>query len=135
MACSSAWSPTIAAGCTPASPSAAIAHALAAEGVTVVAAGRTLAKVEATSADITAAGGTAHALAWDLAEVGAVDARVREAETLAGGGIDILVANAGRQQYFNDIADLTEALAADLDEPALLGRVEELIDFLTAPGA
>ena len=37
---------------------AAIAHALAAEGVTVVAAGRTLAKVEATSADITAAGGT-----------------------------------------------------------------------------
>ena len=56
-----------------------------------VAAGRTLAKVEATSADITAAGGTAHALAWDLAEVDAVDARVREAETLAGGGIDILV--------------------------------------------
>lgn len=74
---------------------AAIAHALAAEGVTVVVAGRTLAKVEATAADITAAGGTAHALAWDLAGVDAVDERVREAEKLAGGGIDILVGNTG----------------------------------------
>ncbi|UTT65573.1 SDR family oxidoreductase [Janibacter sp. CX7] len=73
----------------------AIAHALAQEGVTVVAAGRTLAKVEATAADITAAGGRAHALAWDLAELDVVDERVRAAEELAGGSIDILVNNTG----------------------------------------
>ena len=73
----------------------AIAHALAQEGVTVVAAGRTLAKVEATAADITAAGGRASALAWDLAELDVVDERVRAAEELAGGGIDILVNNTG----------------------------------------
>lgn len=73
----------------------AIAHALAQEGVTVVVAGRTLAKVEATAADITTAGGHAHALAWDLAELDVVDERVRAAEELAGGGIDILVNNTG----------------------------------------
>ena len=63
--------------------------------ITVVVAGRTLAKVEATAADITTAGGHAHALAWDLAELDVVDERVRAAEELAGGGIDILVNNTG----------------------------------------
>lgn len=72
----------------------AIAHALAAEGVTVVAAGRTSAKVEQTAADIVAAGGSAHAVTWDLADLDGTDGRVAEVEQLVG-RIDILVNNTG----------------------------------------
>lgn len=72
----------------------AIAQALAAEGVTVVAAGRTAASVDETAAAIRGTGGRAHALTWDLADLDAIDARVRAAEELAG-PIDILVNNTG----------------------------------------
>lgn len=73
---------------------AAIAQELAREGAIVVAAGRTLTKVEATTSGITAAGGTAHALAWDLADLTGIDERIREVEALVG-GVDILVNNTG----------------------------------------
>lgn len=72
----------------------AIARELAAEGATVVAAGRTAATLEATVGDITRAGGRAHALTWDLAELDVVDARIGEIEALCG-GVDILVNNTG----------------------------------------
>lgn len=73
---------------------AAIARELAREGATVVAAGRTATKVAATCTDITAAGGAAHPLTWDLGDLGVVDDRVREVEERYG-GVDILVNNTG----------------------------------------
>lgn len=72
----------------------AIARELAREGAVVVAAGRTQEKLAATVEDIIAAGGTAHALTWDLADLEAVDERVAEIEE-RWGGVDILVNNTG----------------------------------------
>lgn len=73
---------------------AAIARELAAEGAIVIVAGRTAAKLDSTVAEITAAGGTAHALPWDLADLSVIDSRVAEIEERFG-PIDILVNNTG----------------------------------------
>lgn len=72
----------------------AIACALAREGARVVVAGRTQAKLEATVASITAAGGKAWSLVWDLAEIDAVDERIRAVENQFG-SVDILINNTG----------------------------------------
>ncbi|MBA4084125.1 SDR family oxidoreductase [Janibacter terrae] len=72
----------------------AIARELAAEGATVVVAGRSRERLDATVADITAAGGRAHALVWDLGELDVVDARIGWIEETVG-GVDILVGNTG----------------------------------------
>jgi len=73
---------------------AAIARALAAEGVRVAIHGRDVARAEAVAASIREAGGQAATACGDLATDAAADA-VAAAATSALGGVDILVNNAG----------------------------------------
>jgi NAD(P)-dependent dehydrogenase (short-subunit alcohol dehydrogenase family) len=70
-----------------------IALALATEGVSVVVAGRTLAKVEATAETIRERGGQALALACDVKDTGDLAALIEQTVTKFG-GLDILVNNA-----------------------------------------
>ncbi|MRX45225.1 SDR family oxidoreductase [Agromyces kandeliae] len=72
----------------------AIAEALAAEGVRVAAAGRSLDNLEVTTARIRRDGGTAIPVAWDLADVAAVDSHVSRIEDELG-PVDIIVNNTG----------------------------------------
>jgi len=72
----------------------AIAISLAREGVKVAVAGRTMARLDETVAEIAATGGTAAAVTWDLADLDAVAARVAEVEAKLG-PVDILVNNTG----------------------------------------
>jgi NAD(P)-dependent dehydrogenase (short-subunit alcohol dehydrogenase family) len=69
------------------------ALALARQGVAVVAAGRTLAKVEAVATELEAIGGRALAVACDVKKLEDVEACVART-TQAFGGVDILVNNA-----------------------------------------
>ncbi len=62
----------------------AIAKGLAAEGARVAVASRTQANVDATVAEITAAGGTALALPWDLADLSVIEANFRTIEDKLG---------------------------------------------------
>ncbi|MEU2675301.1 SDR family oxidoreductase [Streptomyces sp. NPDC007107] len=72
----------------------AIARAFAAEGASVVAAGRTTATLHETVGLIEAAGGTAMAVTADVTDSGQVRDLVRETVTRYG-GLDIAVNNAG----------------------------------------
>lgn len=72
----------------------AIAVSLAREGARVAVAGRTAANVEATVADIIAAGGEAMPLVWDLSDLSAIEAQVGAVEARFG-SVDILVNNTG----------------------------------------
>lgn len=72
----------------------AIARSLAREGVRVAVADVAAEAVAATAADIAAAGGTALALTWDLADLGAIDAQISHIEAELG-PVDILVNNTG----------------------------------------
>lgn len=72
----------------------AMAEALAAEGARVAVASRRLETAEATVARITAAGGAAFALAWDLARIDEIEPNVRRVED-SYGPIDILINNTG----------------------------------------
>jgi NAD(P)-dependent dehydrogenase (short-subunit alcohol dehydrogenase family) len=72
----------------------AIALALAGAGAAVVVTGRDTDKLDAVRAEIAASGGSALALACDVADSGAVDAAFAQARA-ALGPIDILVNNAG----------------------------------------
>lgn len=70
------------------------ARALAAEGVTVVCAGRNRAKLDALTADIDTNGGRAHAALLDLTDVASIDDVVTRIEREVG-AIDILVNMSG----------------------------------------
>lgn len=72
----------------------AMAKALAAEGARVAVAGRTLANVERTVAAITAAGGTALALQWDLADLSVIEDQFKAIEETLG-PVEVLVNNTG----------------------------------------
>ncbi|AXQ93961.1 SDR family oxidoreductase [Cereibacter azotoformans] len=72
----------------------AIARSLAREGVRVALGDIDLAAAEATAEAIRAEGGTALPLAWDLADLGAIDAHIRRIEAELG-PVDILVNNTG----------------------------------------
>ena len=72
---------------------AAVAHALAAEGVTVVVAARTTERIESVAAEIKRAGGKAKAVRCDVTDA----TSVRDL-AVAGGAVDILVNNAGVAQ-------------------------------------
>src|SRR3954471_15641843 len=72
----------------------AIALAFAAEGASVVAAGRTAASLEETVGLIEAAHGTAAAVTADVTDSGQLQNLVRESVTRFG-GLDIAVNNAG----------------------------------------
>ncbi|HWU69099.1 MAG TPA: SDR family oxidoreductase [Stenotrophobium sp.] len=70
-----------------------IAYALAAEGAAVAVAGRTLAKLEKTVAEIARRGGTALAVACDVKDAGSLERCVAEVVQKLG-GLKILVNNA-----------------------------------------
>lgn len=72
----------------------AIARTFAREGARVAVADIDAAAAQATADAISAAGGRAHPLVWDLSELPAIDERVSRVET-ALGPIDILVNNTG----------------------------------------
>jgi NAD(P)-dependent dehydrogenase (short-subunit alcohol dehydrogenase family) len=72
----------------------AIALAFAAEGASVVAAGRTAASLDETAGLIVATGGTATAVTADVTDSGQLKNLVRESVTRFG-GLDIAVNNAG----------------------------------------
>ncbi|MEU1784650.1 glucose 1-dehydrogenase [Streptomyces sparsogenes] len=85
----------------------AIALAFAAEGASVVAAGRTAATLEETVELIGAAGGTAAAVVADVTDSGEVRALVQEAVTRFG-GLDIAVNNAGILRGTGPVAEVSE---------------------------
>jgi len=72
----------------------AMALSLASEGCKVVVAGRTEANLQKTVAQIQKAGGQAHAIAWDLAQLDQIDSHFAKIESLWG-SVDILVNNTG----------------------------------------
>ena len=72
----------------------AISRALAAEGVKVAVAGRHEESVDATTAQINAAGGAAKSFIWDLADLSQIDRQVAAIQAELG-PIDILVNNTG----------------------------------------
>jgi 3-oxoacyl-[acyl-carrier protein] reductase len=73
---------------------AAIAHRLAKDGFHVVAVARSLDKLEAVAGEIKAAGGSAEAVAVDIADAKALAAAVEKAAETHG-RLDVLVNNAG----------------------------------------
>ena len=73
----------------------ATARKLAGAGAIVLVVARTAERLEALVAEITAAGGTAHAYAVDLTDEAAVDKMVRDIAA-AHGGVDVIVNNAGK---------------------------------------
>jgi 3-oxoacyl-[acyl-carrier protein] reductase len=72
----------------------AIAQTLAREGANVAVADIAGEAAEATVGRITAAGGSAFALTWDLADLSVIDARIAEIER-RWGPVDVLVNNTG----------------------------------------
>ncbi|RSS42151.1 SDR family oxidoreductase [Streptomyces sp. WAC07061] len=85
----------------------AIALAFAAEGASVVAAGRTAATLDETVALIEAAGGTAAAVPADVTNSGRLEDLVRE--TVARfGGLDVAVNNAGILRGVGPVGDVSE---------------------------
>lgn len=72
----------------------AIACALAAEGVKVALGDIDASALQATVAAVEAAGGQAHAITWDLADLSVIDANVSQIEQVLG-PVDILVNNTG----------------------------------------
>jgi NAD(P)-dependent dehydrogenase (short-subunit alcohol dehydrogenase family) len=85
----------------------AIAYRFAAEGAKIVATDRYLARAQATADTIAARGGTAVALAADVADSAQVSAMAAAAKA-AVGGVDILVNNAGLS-VGSDILTIDEA--------------------------
>ncbi len=72
----------------------AIAKALAGEGARVAVADIDKAAADATAAEITAAGGSAYALQWDLADTPSIGAHLAEIKEKLG-EVDVLVNNTG----------------------------------------
>ncbi|MGA6174032.1 SDR family NAD(P)-dependent oxidoreductase [Streptomyces sp. NPDC012600] len=85
----------------------AIALAFAAEGASVVAAGRTAASLDETVALIEAAGGTAAAVTADVTNSDQVRALVRESVDRFG-GLDIAVNNAGILRGIGPVGEVSE---------------------------
>ncbi|MFJ1590531.1 SDR family NAD(P)-dependent oxidoreductase [Kitasatospora albolonga] len=85
----------------------AIALAFAAEGASVVAAGRTAASLDETVALIEAAGGTAAAVTADVTDSDQVRALVRESVDRFG-GLDIAVNNAGILRGIGPVGEVGE---------------------------
>ena len=73
----------------------AVAVSLAAEGAYVVVAGRTQEKLDDAVEEITAAGGKANALVWDLSQLDQIEAKVSQAVSQLGGPVQILFNNGG----------------------------------------
>ncbi|MEU4153228.1 SDR family oxidoreductase [Streptomyces sp. NPDC026659] len=85
----------------------AIARAFAAEGASVVAAGRTAASLDETVALIEAADGTATAVTADVTDSGQLRNLVRESVTRFG-GLDIAVNNAGILRGVGAVSEVSE---------------------------
>lgn len=97
---------------------AAIAHGLAAQGATVLLNGRTLAPLKAVAAAITAAGGRAEPLPFDLTDEPARTAAFDGIDARHG-GLDILVNNVGQRDR-RAFLDFEPAAPARLLESNLL---------------
>jgi NAD(P)-dependent dehydrogenase (short-subunit alcohol dehydrogenase family) len=116
----------------------AVARVLAASGAEVVVTGRDRARAEAVVAAITAAGGRAHAVPADLGgPVEQVRAFAREAASVLGGRVDVLVNNAGiypvgPTEALPD-ADLDALLATNVRTPHVL--VAELAPGMAERGS
>ncbi|MEW2131541.1 glucose 1-dehydrogenase [Streptomyces sp. NPDC005435] len=85
----------------------AIARAFAAEGASVVVAGRTAASLDETVALIEVAGGIATAVTADVTDSGRLQHLVRESVTRFG-GLDIAVNNAGILRAVGAVGDVSE---------------------------
>jgi 3-oxoacyl-[acyl-carrier protein] reductase len=86
----------------------AIAISLAKEGVKVILTGRSVDEMNATAKEITAVGGYAYVLPWDLHQLDQIDAKVSQIEKDVG-PIDILINNSGgppMSQAFNQSIEL-----------------------------
>jgi NADP-dependent 3-hydroxy acid dehydrogenase YdfG len=86
----------------------AAAHALAAEGATVILTGRRREELDRVAADIARAGNTAHPSPADITDSDAIQAIADRARSDFG-GIDILVNNAGSNVRERTFAELTPA--------------------------
>lgn len=73
----------------------AVALSLAAEGVLVAVAGRTPDKLTQTVSEISAAGGKAFALTWDLRDLENLSEKLQQARSALGGSVQILFNNGG----------------------------------------
>jgi len=102
-----------------------IARLLAAAGALVLINGREAAPLEQAAEGIAAAGGTAEALAFDIADEAAV-AEAFQAVREAHGRLDILVNNVGlrdrRDLFAFELADLRRLVEVDLVAPFNLSR-------------
>lgn len=112
----------------------ALANTLAAGGASLVLVGRNPGKLQQACRDITAQGGRATALAFDLAQPTGHAQLLADAKQ-AMGGLDILVNNAGVSDFCEFSAQTPEAIsaaiAANLSAPLLLIRAA-LPDMLQA---
>ncbi len=103
----------------------AIAQGLAGAGALVLVNGRRLAGLESAVAQITAAGGRARALAFDITDETAV-ADALTAITAVEGRLDILVNNVGRRDrrplFDFELDDVRRLIEADLVAPFNLSR-------------
>jgi NAD(P)-dependent dehydrogenase (short-subunit alcohol dehydrogenase family) len=72
----------------------AIAVAYAKAGAQLVVTARNQASLAETVEEVTKAGGTAHAMEWDVSDIASIGPKLEQARSLLG-GIDILVNNAG----------------------------------------
>ncbi len=73
----------------------AVALSLASEGAHVVVAGRTQEKLDDAVSEITAAGGKASALVWDLSQLDQIETKAAQTASQLGGPIQILFNNGG----------------------------------------
>jgi NAD(P)-dependent dehydrogenase (short-subunit alcohol dehydrogenase family) len=85
-----------------------VADKLAQRGAHVIISGRNAERGEQAVREIRAAGGTADFVAADLAELASVRALAKQAATLGGGHVDVLINNAGAFP-FGPTADTSEA--------------------------
>ena len=95
---------------------------MAQNGAKVVLIGRTAAKVEAVKDEIEAAGGTAKAIALDVADHGAVDQMARDVID-AFGRIDVLVNSAGHSSYHRRLLTTTPEEIRSVIDSNLMGTI------------
>ena len=99
----------------------AIALRFARAGARVVASARTTAEIEAVAGEVEAAGGTGLAVPMDVTDLASVEEAVHRTLAFTGGGLDVLVNNAGvfAIQPFSEMSPATwyRMLAVNLNGP------------------
>ncbi|WP_316013300.1 SDR family oxidoreductase [Roseobacter sp. HKCCA0434] len=114
----------------------ATARHLAAQGMSVILAARSTSDIERIAAEITGQGGTAHAIACDVADHAAVAALIVEAKDRTG-RIDLLVNNAGLIDPIARIADSDPAAwghIVDVNLKGVYSAIREALPVMLAQG-